>query len=86
MYRSYEEKVLVIARRMIYAFYVDRDIDTIISYLDPNNFIYTCANTNQTVVGAENMREFLSYSLITSTVIKLSRKIINFAVPQSTVA
>lgn len=63
MYRSYEEKVLVIARRMIYAFYVDRDIDTIISYLDPNNFIYTCANTNQTVVGAENMREFLSYSL-----------------------
>ena len=48
---------------MIYAFYVDRDIDLIISYLNPNDFIYTCANTNQTVVGAHNMREFLRNSL-----------------------
>lgn len=49
MYRSYEEKVLVIARRMIYALYVDKDIETIISYLNPNDFIYTCPNIKKTV-------------------------------------
>lgn len=63
MYRSYEEKVLIITRRLIYAFYVDKDINTIISYLNPNDFIYTCANTNQTVIGVHNMREFLRRSL-----------------------
>ena len=63
MYRSYEEKVLIIARRLVYAFYVDRDIDTIISYLNPKDFMYTCANTNQTIIGAENMRDFLRRSL-----------------------
>lgn len=63
MYRSYEEKVLVIARRMIYAFYVDKDIETIISYLNPNDFIYNCTNTNETITGAHNMRKFLNQSL-----------------------
>lgn len=63
MYRSYEEKALVIARRMIYAFYVDRDIETILSYLNPENFIYTCTNTNETITGIHNMRDFLYNSL-----------------------
>ncbi len=63
MYKSYEEKVLVIARRMIYAFYVDKDIETIISYLNPNDFIYTCTNTDKTITGAHNMREFLYQSM-----------------------
>ncbi len=63
MYRYLEEQALVIARRMIYAFYVDKDIDTVISYLNSKDFTYTCANTNDIIIGVENMRDFLKQSL-----------------------
>ena len=63
MRRKQEENALIIARRMIYAFYVDKDIDTVISNLNPDDFVYNCANTNETVVGVSNMRDFLNQAV-----------------------
>ena len=63
MRRNQEENALIIARRLIYAFYVDKDIDTIISNLNTSDFIYNCANTNETVTGVGNMRDFLNQAV-----------------------
>ena len=63
MRRKQEENALIIARRMIYAFYVDKDIDTVISNLNPDDFVYNCANTSETVVGVSNMRDFLNQAV-----------------------
>lgn len=74
MYRSYQENALIIARRIIYAFYVDKDIESIISYLNPENFMYTCTNTNETVVGVDNMRNFLFQAVNYTDDYKITRE------------